>query len=228
MATVSTLKTYLTEADINRLFMAADTLRNKLIIRLLYHLGCRVSELVTIKCSDIDFRKRLILIRHLKKVVRRVCEDCGAKVGRSHNYCPKCGAVLKGNISEERVWQRLIPFDGETASLIKKYLEKRRIKDKRLVPLTRQMVFYIVRNTARRAGLGGKVLLNPETGRSKGVSPHRFRDAMALRWLEKRGDLEGMKALQEFLGHKDYSTTARYLKLSPRDVKNIYDEVFEE
>ena len=59
-------KAYLEPAEIEKLEEAAEYLRDRLLIRMLFHLGCRVSEALGIKASDIDFNQGLITIQHLK------------------------------------------------------------------------------------------------------------------------------------------------------------------
>ena len=49
------MKTYLEPKEIDRIEQAAQCLRDKLLVRLLARLGCRVSEALGISVSDIDF-----------------------------------------------------------------------------------------------------------------------------------------------------------------------------
>lgn len=222
------LKTYLEPGEVEALIEAAPTLRDKLIIRFLSRTGCRVSELCSLKTANIDFKRRLILIDHLKELARRECPECDKKVGSRNKFCPYCGTLLRETDPKKLVRQRIITLDAETFKLMKEYLEKRRVDDERLIPLTRQMVNVILREAAEKAGLGGKILLNPEgaTGERHYVSPHRLRDAFAIRWLDRKDDPEAQKALQEQLGHKKFDTTARYLKLDIQRIEKVYDEVF--
>lgn len=97
--------------------------------------------------------------------------------------------------------------------------------DNRVFPITRIRVQGILRTLAERAGLQGKVLTHPNTGKKHYISPHRLRDALAVNWLRVRGDLEGQKALQDMLGHASFSTTARYFKLGMDDVRKVYQDV---
>jgi len=46
------IKTYLEVEDIEKLEEAAEYLRDKLLVRLLFHLGCRVSEALGITVGD--------------------------------------------------------------------------------------------------------------------------------------------------------------------------------
>ena len=61
------VKAYLEIQEIEHLEQTAEYLRDKLLIRLLFHLGCRVSEALGIKTSDIDFKQGLVTIQHLKQ-----------------------------------------------------------------------------------------------------------------------------------------------------------------
>ena len=89
------MKAYLEPEEIEMLEQAADNLRDKLLIRLLFHLGCRISEALALKVEDIDFKQGTITIIHLKRRVKITCNNCGAKLGLSHKFCPKCGAKTK-------------------------------------------------------------------------------------------------------------------------------------
>jgi integrase len=52
---VKGLKTYLEPEEVTRLENAASNLRDRLLIRLLFHLGCRVSEALALAIENIDF-----------------------------------------------------------------------------------------------------------------------------------------------------------------------------
>ncbi|MFB0557368.1 MAG: tyrosine-type recombinase/integrase [Dehalococcoidia bacterium] len=84
-------KAYLDPNEIRQLEDAATNLRDKLLIRVLFRLGCRISEALAITIDDIDFKRGTINIIHLKRRVKLSCEKCGANLGLSHLYCPKCG-----------------------------------------------------------------------------------------------------------------------------------------
>jgi len=64
------MKTYLEPADIELMERVANCLRDRLLIRLLFRLGCRVSEVLAIRTSDIDFSNGTVTILHLKKRTR--------------------------------------------------------------------------------------------------------------------------------------------------------------
>ncbi len=65
---------YVTLAEINKLHRAADGIRDRVIIRVLFHLGLRASELVSLNVGDIDFKNRKVNVKGLKgsHKIRRV------------------------------------------------------------------------------------------------------------------------------------------------------------
>ena len=77
--------------------------------------------------------------------------------------------------------ESVIPLGQDTLDKIKEYLEARPEKSDYLMPLTRRSIYNIVKMAAEKAGLSGKVILNPETGKRHFIHPHSFRDALADR-----------------------------------------------
>lgn len=220
------LKTYLTPEEIKTMIANAPTLRDKVIISFLADTGCRISELLKLELAHIDFNQKLVLIPHLKVGLRKRCPSCGKSTGRKQNFCPNCGTDISDVLAEgteERT--RLINVGEQTLNLCHEYIEKRGNKSHKLIPLTRQMVYNILRSCADKAGLEGKVILNPETGRMHYVHPHSMRDSLAVDWLSLDDSGDSQKLLQDHLGHKRYETTARYFKLTPTHVAKAADEV---
>lgn len=152
----------------------AETPRNHAIIETLYGSGLRVSELVDLRISRINL-------------------DAGVM-------------IVEGKGSKER----MVPMSPTSVSLIRDYLEIRNSQpikkegegilflNRRGAPLTRVMVFYIVRDLAALAGI------------SKTVSPHTLRHSFATHLLEGGANL---RAIQELLGHESIATTELYLHL---------------
>ena len=151
-----------------------ESLRNHAIIELLYGSGLRVSELVDARLSRLDLQERLLIV-----------EGKGSK-------------------------QRIVPVSPVAASLIADYLMQRRLLNekpegrdilflnRRGRPLSRVMVFYIIRDLAALAGIAKK------------VSPHTLRHSFATHLLEGGANL---RAIQELLGHESISTTELYIHL---------------
>jgi integrase/recombinase XerD len=88
------MKTYLEPEEAAKMEEAASNLRDKILIRLLFHLGCRISEALALEVKDIDFNRGTVTIVHLKRRVKLSCSNCGAAMALSHCYCPKCGVRI--------------------------------------------------------------------------------------------------------------------------------------
>jgi integrase/recombinase XerD len=89
------VKAYLEAEEVEMLEKATTNLRDRLLIRLLSHLGCRISEALGIKVEDVDLVNHTITIQHLKTRTKLSCPYCSAKLGKSHTYCPNCPKIMK-------------------------------------------------------------------------------------------------------------------------------------
>lgn len=151
-----------------------ESLRNHAIIETLYGSGLRVSELVDARISRLSLDDALLIV-----------DGKGSK-------------------------QRIVPMSPASVALIEEYLPQRgqlKIKpegqdvlflNRRGAPLSRVMVFYIIRDLAAAAGI------------TKTVSPHTLRHSFATHLLEGGANL---RAIQEMLGHESIATTELYLHL---------------
>ena len=74
------MKTYLEPKEIEQMEQSAEYLRDKILVRLLFRLGCRVSEALGITFSDIDFSQSTVTIVHLKRRIKLSCPNCGEHV----------------------------------------------------------------------------------------------------------------------------------------------------
>lgn len=59
-------KVYLEPNDVQQIENSATNLRDRLLIRILFRIGCRVSEALSLATKDIDFVHKTITIQHLK------------------------------------------------------------------------------------------------------------------------------------------------------------------
>lgn len=158
-----------------------ESVRNHAIIETLYGSGLRVSELVNARISRLDLYENLLIV-----------EGKGSK-------------------------ERLVPVSPVAAELIKEWLAVRsrmNIKpegsdilfiNRRGRPLTRVMIFYIIKQLAELAGI------------QKTVSPHTLRHSFATHLLEGGANL---RAIQEMLGHESISTTELYIHLDRSRLRN--------
>ncbi len=224
------MKAYLELREVRRLEEAATNLRDRLLIRLLFYLACRVSEAIAVTTDDIDLGRGTVTIQHLKTRSKLSCTKCGQRLGRSHGYCPKCGSRIEKASTEqqERRRQRVLPIDGETLQVLQEYVRHGgpvlRSGKKLIFGINRHRAWQVVVECANRAGL--PKLINPETGRVHNVSPHRLRDAFAVHAVKTNDTGDGLRMLQEHLGHASFNTTARYRKVSGEEHKQWYEKLW--
>ena len=222
-------KAYLEPVEIEKLEEAAEYLRDRLLIRMLFHLGCRISEALGIKASDIDFNQGLVTIQHLKQRIRLSCPECGARLGKGHKFCPVCGRKVEKAVTDEKEHRkfRVLPLDEETMKMLKDYLGRggANSKTRLIFDLSRHRAWQIVKECAGKARLPR--LINPESGKLHNVSPHKLRDAFAVHAVKLNDSGDGIRLLQEHLGHRSITTTMRYRKVSGEEQKEWYQKLWQ-
>jgi len=207
------MKTYLESEEIKLLELSATNPRDRLLIRLLFRLGCRVSEALALKVSDIDFEQGNVTILHLKTRIRLSCPKCKARLGRRHQFCPECGEEVNKARKRQQEQRRIrtLPIDRDTLEMLRDHIDSNQATSHDdsvlLFGLNRHRAWQIIRDCAGRAGLPD--LVNPETGRVRGVSPHRLRDAFSVHAMKLDDSGDALRLLQEHLGHASFNTTAK-------------------
>ena len=224
------MKVYLEIEETEKLESAAEYLRDRLLIRLLARLGCRISEALGITVGDIDFNQATVTIQHLKSRIQLSCPKCGARLGKSHTFCPRCGEKVKEAVAKEQEHRRMrtLPLDRDTLEMLKDYIKRGgpvKREDRSLIfGINRHRAWQIVRECAKRAKL--PQLVNPETGKVHNISPHRLRDAFAVHAVKLDDSGDGLRLLQEHLGHVSFNTTAKYRKVAGEELKGWYDRLW--
>ena len=204
----------------------------QLLIRLLFRLAGRVSEIVGIGVDDIDFKNKRITIEHLKVRIKLTCPDCGVGLSRAAKFCPGCGVAVEKAVREatEHRRQRTLPIDEKTLEMLWEYINHPdspvKTNGKKLFNIGRGQAWKIVREAAERARLGS--LVNPETGEVRGISPHRLRDAHAVHAIKVDDSTDGVRLLQEMLGHKSIETTMKYRKVAGEELEKWYEKLWGE
>jgi integrase/recombinase XerD len=166
--------------EIDKIIMAIDVStpdgqRNKAIIETLYGSGLRVSELVNMKVSDIQVEFEFIRVTGKGNKQRLV------PVGKE--------ALRNIQIYKTSVRPALhIQKGSEDVLFLNRFGRK----------LSREMIFMIVKQLAKAAGI------------KKNVSPHTLRHCFATHLIEGGADL---RAVQEMLGHESITTTEIYTHL---------------
>ena len=225
-------KAYLEVDEVRELEDAAEYLRDKLLIRLTFQLGCRISEALGIAVSDIDFNQGTVTIEHLKLRINLSCPDCGTRLSKTARFCPGCGVKVEKATAEEKEHRRVrtLPVDADTLEMTRDYIDRGgpvSSNGKQLLfGISRHHAWKVVRDCAEKAGLGE--LVNPETGKRHGISPHKLRDAFAVMAVQHDDSTDGIRMLQEQLGHANIGTTMRYRKVAGQELKEWYSELWEE
>lgn len=225
------MKAYLEPGDVIMIEEAATCFRDRLLIRLLFRLGCRVSEALALEVEDIDFDQGTVTIEHLKARVKICCPNCDARLGKAHVFCPRCGTKIEGRLiqQQERRRVRTLPIDLDTLGMLKDYIRRGGTivrGGKRLIfGINRHRAWQIICDCGAKAGL--PKLINPETGRLHNVSPHRLRDAFAVHAVKLNDSGDGLRLLQEHLGHSSFDTTARYRKVSGQEQRDWYERLWQ-
>ena len=193
------LKAYLEPEEVQRLIGGANNLRDALLIRIPWRTGIRVSELIGIEVSDIDFENRAVVIK-VQKMRKRDSKTI------------------------ER--RRMIPIDRGTLNMVKEYLEWRKqfpYKGGLLFPISRQRVNQIFWKLGRRAGINE--IGDPAVSQYTKLHPHHLRHSFAIHCI-KHGMV--IERLQKILGHQSPTTTSVYLQYSVADLHEDYDRVWED
>ena len=122
----------------------------------------------------------------------------------------------------------MLPIDGDTLKLLKEYVRRGgpvvREGKTLIFGINRHRAWQIVKERAVKAGL--PKLVNPETGRVHNVSPHKLRDAFAVMAVKLNDSGDGLRLLQEHLGHQSFNTTAKYRKVSGKEHHDWYQKLW--
>lgn len=225
-------KPYIDIEEAITLVRTATNTRDRLLVSLLLYTGCRISEALALTIDDIDFVNGTIIIKHLKSKVRLSCPRCGGRLSRNTSFCPGCGEKVTETVASQREYhrQRVIPIDNDTLEMLEQYVMqyKSLIQDKNnlVFGINRHRAWQIIRGCAEKAGL--PKLINPETGKFHNISPHKLRDAFAIHAVKLNDSGDGLRMLQEHLGHQSFNTTARYRKVAGEELKDWYNKLWTE
>jgi len=114
------MKAHLEVEETEQLEDAATCLRDKLSIKLLAKLGCRVSEALALGVEDRDFGQGMVTIQHLKTRTRLSCPKCRASLSKRHRFCPECGEEVGGVAMQQQEHRRVrtLPLDGDSLDML--------------------------------------------------------------------------------------------------------------
>ena len=224
------MKAYLEIEETEQLENAATCLRDRLLIRILRRLGCRISEALALRVEDIDFIQGSVTVERLKSRIKIFCSRCGARLGKSHTFCPGCGVKVEKAVAKEQQRHRVrtLALDAATVEMLQEYIRRGGPVLRKgmmfIFGINRHRAWQVVKDCAEKAGLPN--IVNPETGKLHNVSPHRLRDAFAVMAVQRDDSTDGIRMLQEQLGHASIATTMRYRKVAGKELKDWYTRLW--
>ena len=175
------------EAIINQIDLSKpEGGRNKAILETMYSSGLRVSELVELKISQLYLDVGFI------RVIGKGNKERLVPIGSS--------AIHFIQIYKDNIRVHSTPKPGNEDIL---FLNQRGTK------LTRVMIFLIIKDLVKKAGI------------KKTVSPHTFRHSFATHLVEGGADL---RAVQEMLGHESITTTEIYTHLDREFLRKTLEQ----
>jgi integrase/recombinase XerD len=172
-----------------------------------------------------------VTIEHLKARIKLSCPDCGTRLGKAHKFCPVCGIKVDKAVAQEKEHRRYrsLPVDKNTLAMLKEYITRGGVVPKHgerfLFNVSRYRAWQIIRDCAEKAGLPR--LVNVESGKEHNVSPHQLRDAFAVHAVKLDDSGDGLRLLQEHLGHQNITTTMKYRKVSGEEQKEWYERLWQ-
>lgn len=158
-------------------------LRDRAVMCFLYATGCRASEAASVRLHDLQLEEGFCR-----------CIGKGNKE-RMVSLNPVAKAAIEAYLAHER------------PRLVRRTDSDRLFLSRRGTPLSRIMIWNLVKKYAARAGS------------SAGVSPHTLRHTFATHMLAGGAEI---RALQELLGHASVQTTQIYTHVEHSRLKSIH------
>lgn len=199
---IKDLKGYFEEGQRKAIYEAAESHRDKVLIRLLWVTGRRITEVLNVKVREINFSDNQISF-HIEKKTHKV-----------------------GGIRQKRDLVKLKPIDQKTSMMLKGYVTERGLRPEQYLfesdfkpgyPITRQRAFQIVRNCAFKAGIERVGETPPH--------PHHFRHSFAIDMAKKLKTPGDLRKLQMIMEHANLAVTEQYLQFADWELRDMVEEI---
>jgi integrase/recombinase XerD len=171
-----------------------EGLRDRALLELLYAAGLRVSEALRLDREDLSLRGGFV------RVIGKGDRERLVPVG------DLALAALEAYLEARDRLATPVP-DGDGAQADTARGREPIFLSSRGRRLDRMAAWRIIRSTALRAGLAGR------------VTPHTLRHSFATHLLEGGADL---RVVQELLGHASITTTQRYTHITGERIRQVY------
>ena len=188
------LRGFMTVEERKKMYNACDMWRDKVLIRLLWKSGRRITEILSLRVEDIDFENKKILwnILKKKKPLKRWKEIDDYTIELLYNYTIKTGQYGRSCLLFQTV-------EGD--------------KEK---PISRQRAFQIVRRIGKKVGI-------THVGEKK-LHPHHFRHSFAVDLARRLKTPADVRKLQKVMEHSSLAITEQYLQFGDEGVRDLLDD----
>ena len=189
------LRGYLEPNEVKALYDMASRARDKLLIRLLWVTGARISEILGgkikgkvfygLRVRDVDWKNSALILDLLKRKA----------------YPPP---------------KHRVQIDRRTLIFLAKWVKHKGLKrDDRIIDISARRANQILMELGRKTGL--------ERVGEKSLHVHHLRHSHCVAYVKKNNTLEGLRKLQQKLGHSSIAMTAQYLQFAPETQKETED-----
>lgn len=196
------LQGYFKEGERKAIYNAAESLRDKVLVRMLWVTGRRICEILNVKVCEIDFQINKISF-HIEKKTQRVD-----------------GQRIKKDLV------KLKPVDDFTIRLLKHFVESEGLKPddylfksdfKEGGPISRQRAFQIIRKTCEKVGI-------EKVGKTK-PHPHHFRHSWAVDKARQAKNPSDIRKIQMMLEHSNLGVTEQYLQFADEELRDMAENI---
>jgi len=229
----------LTEAQLRKVLVAANTKRERALVEVLYGTGCRTGELQTMRIENIDFNQRRIRVVGKSGIRVLLFTATAARALRTYLGARGTGYVFVDQKPLQRIRPQRSPngqwhchwktYDEKGRHVLTKsgfiaarenlsygdaltYFSKLAKHDRLLRPLgLRPLSHSAIQLAVQKIGLRAGLRINP----------YSFRHTFATHLLDHGADL---RVIQELLGHNSIRTTQVYAHVSKKQLQRTFDQ----
>jgi len=195
---------YLTEENVQRLWDVIDNYEHKLMLRLIYELGCRVGEFVQIRLRHTNFLENSIFFpaENTKTKERRTSYVPQGLMNELKDYLKREGMMTRREETIKDPDAYLLPSTQNSTGHI-----------------TTRRWQHIFKGYIEKAGIQEVYGYDNQGRPLYKYTIHSLRHSHVRHYVQK----VPLAAVQRQVGHKSLQTTEIYLKLADEDVRKAYE-----